>query len=101
MKTYSHILMAILLSLSILAPALMEIINVDLGIETSQNIGDEESEKEGKKGLEELEEKKLNVLVFSFSDSSDFTSRREDSFRYLGSMQDLVRSIVLPPPEQA
>jgi hypothetical protein len=93
--------MAILLSLSILAPALMEIMNIDLGVEISQNIGDEESEKKGKKELEELEEKKLNVLVFSVSESSDFISLRKDSFRYLGSMQDLVRSIVLPPPEQA
>jgi len=101
MKTYSHILMAILLSLSILAPALMEILNVDLGVEISQNIGDEEPEKEVKKGLEELEEKKLNVLVFSISDRPDFILSREDSFRYLESMQELVRAIVLPPPEQA
>jgi hypothetical protein len=93
--------MSILLSVSILAPALMDMMNVDLGVEISQNIGDEESEKEGKKGLEELEEKKLNVLIFSFSDSPDFISSREDSFRYLRSMQELVRSIVLPPPEQA
>lgn len=95
MKTVSQICMAILLSLSILAPPLMEFVDVDIDI--SQNVGEEESEKEGEK---KLEEKKLIVLSLEFGEGLDFTSQREDSFFYIENRLDLVRAIVLPPPEQ-
>ncbi len=98
MKLFTNIIMAILLSLSILAPAVMDIIDVDLGVEISENIGEEESEKEVGK---ELKEKKLIVSSLEYGDSEDFTSQKENSFYYLGNHLDLVRSIVLPPPEQA
>lgn len=100
MKTISQICMAIMLSLSIMAPAVMEIVDVDLGIEISQNLGEEETEKEGENKLEELEEKKLIVLSLEFGAALDPSSIKENSFHYQENRLELVRSIVLPPPEQ-
>ncbi len=98
MKAFTQICMAIMLSLSILAPAVMEMIGVDLGIEVSQNIGEEESEKEGNN---KQEEKKLIVLSLEFGDGFNFDTQKQDSFHYLDNRLDIIRSIVLPPPEQA
>jgi len=100
LKTLSKAFFAFLISISILAPTVIEIVDMDFGTEISENLGDEETEKEGEDKLEEFEEKKLIVSSLDFGVAFKSPSEIKNSFNYQEKTLDLISSIVLPPPEK-
>lgn len=89
--------MSFMLSLSILAPALIDVLSMDVAIEIVENTGDEESKKESKK---EMEEKVVYYESVASALLVNLNTQRQHNHHYL-SMPYLAGSDILVPPPRA
>ena len=95
-KSFLHIFMAFMLTLSILAPAMVDVLLLDVTIEMVENSGDEESKKESKKEIEEKQFFYENLALASLLKFSDQDLRNH---YYLNARYLAASEIPLPPPK--
>ncbi len=95
-NSFLHIFCAFMLTISILAPAVLDVLDTENGIDVTQNMGEEESKKEKKN---QQEEKEVLMHYIAFSEFFELKSLTIDNFKYFEKYRNLYFDIQLPPPQ--
>jgi|GEM_PF-3172912 len=96
LRNFTKFLLSLVLCLSLITPAIVNIVNYDSDTVIISNLLEEENQN---KTPTDLEEKKVVVYNFSNFGISLFSKRQLKNLFYMESDSNFTSKILLPPPE--